>query len=338
MPDGPPERPGESPLPHLIVPWRASDQSYRGRGGGPPKRIHEISNRGVHAARLSGELAAAEEAAREQQAEVTDDVRADGFAIAVEAWSDEPGYALALDSLDAQGATLLSVQPASEQSAERAVVWLPYSAVGRFFRRIEQYATEETRTGNPRNLSLIANIAELRLAILHDLWQEEEDFPDPEEPRWWEVWLTRLTREHYPDAVLREIAAQREWRIVNETLAFPDNVITLVRATANDLGTILSTSAIPSELHKARVTSEFLDLDHYYQHEWVRDLETQIEAAAARSAAVCVLDTGLMSAHPLLRASVDIADSALDGVGPADQADTVLRWRDWPCSRILTAT
>ena len=38
------------------------------------------------------------------------------------------------------------------------------------------------------------------------------------------------------------------------------------------------------------------------------------------AAAVCVLDTGLMSAHPLLRASVDRALSALDGEGPGDQA------------------
>ena len=83
---------------------------------------------------------------------------------------------------------------------------------------------------------------------------------------------------------------------------------------------ILSTSAIPSELHKARAVSEFLDLDHYDQQEWVTDLETRIDAAPERSAAVCVLDTGLMSGHPLLRTSVDTVDSALDGLGPADQA------------------
>jgi hypothetical protein len=140
------------------------------------------------------------------------------------------------------------------------------------------------------------------LAILRDLWQEQDDFPDPEEPRWWEVWLTRLTTEHDPSAILKAVAARREWPIVN------------------DLGTILSTSAIPSELHKARVTSEILDLDHYFQRDLITDLETRIDAAPANSAAVCVLDTGLMSAHPLLRASVDTTHSVLDGLSPADQA------------------
>ena len=46
----------------------------------------------------------------------------------------------------------------------------------------------------------------------------------------------------------------------------------------------------------------------------------RIKAAEPDAAAVCVLDTGLMRAHPLLHASVDRALSALDGEGPGDQA------------------
>lgn len=90
----------------------------------------------------------------------------------------------------------------------------------------EEYANRQTRTGQPRNRQLIANISELRLAILHDLWQEPEPFPDPEQPRWWEVWLARVTREDDPSSVLRAIAAQREWSMVSdkgiELLGRPD--------------------------------------------------------------------------------------------------------------------
>ena len=97
-------------------------------------------------------------------------------------------------------------------------------------------------------------------------------------------------------------------------------MIALVRASASELGTLLSTSAVPSELHRARVTSEISSLDPLDQDEWVADLAGRIKAAEPDAAAVCVLDTGLMSAHPLLRASVDRALSALDGEGPGDQA------------------
>jgi hypothetical protein len=340
MAEGPPERPGRAPLPHIVVPWPASDEAYKGRSGGAPKPIRPIGDRPGHAARLSGELESAQDAARAQLAEVSPDVAADGFALSVESWSDAPGYKLAVQSLDASGARLLSVTPAIDQSPERAVVWMPFAAAGAFFTKIEQFATETTSRGHPRNQALVANIADLRLAVLRDLWQEPEQFPDADEIRWWEVWLARLApapaaRRHRqsdvgyvpsrqlagsPGEVLRAVAAERAWRVVPGLLTFPDSVIALVRASASELGTLLSTSAVPRELHRARVTSEIFSLDPLDQDEWVRDLAGRIKSAGPDAPAVCVLDTGLMSAHPLLRASVDRALSALDGEGPGDQA------------------
>jgi hypothetical protein len=310
-----------------------------GRGGGAPKPIKAVGDRGSHAARLAGELESARDTARAKLAEVSPDVVADGFALSVESWSDEPGYKLAVQSLDTSGAKLLSVTPGADQSPERAVVWLPFGAVGAFFSKIEQFATETTSRGNPRNQALVANIADLRLALLHDLWQELEEFPEADEVRWWEVWLARLASAPAarrgkkgdarfpsrqladgPGAVLRAVAAERAWQVMPGLLTFPDNVIALVRASASELGTLLSTSAVPSELHRARVTSGIFSLDPLDQDEWVMDLAGRIKAAEPDAAAVCVLDTGLMSAHPLLHASVDRSLSALDGEGPGDQA------------------
>jgi len=319
MPDGTSER-SDSQLPHLIVPWAAADHAFKGRSAPQQSKIRQITDRSGHASRLADQLAAAEEESHELQADTPEELRADGFALAVDGWSDQPGYALALQSLDANGAKLLSVHPGSQTAGERAVLWLPYRAVGRFFARIEQFATEQTRTGKPKNLNLVANIAELRLALLHDLWQEPDEFPAPDRPQWWEIWLARLRGEPDPANVLREVAAQREWATAGDTLALPDNVIALVRATAGDLGLLLGTSAIPSELHKARVTSEILGLDHLFQRDLITDLQTRIEPAAPEATAVCVLDTGVMSGHPLLRASVDSTHSALAGIGPAGQA------------------
>jgi hypothetical protein len=210
------------------------------------------------------------------------------------------------------------------------VVWLPFDAVSKFFTKIEQFATETTPQGNPRNQPLVANISELRLAVLHDLWQEEEQFPDPDETRWWEVWLARLAHGRAtsrrkadprdadagspePDIVLRAIAGEHGWPMAQQTLAFPENVVALVCASATELGTILSTSAVPSELHRARVTSEILDLDSDFQSGLISDLQSRATPAGADAAAVCVLDTGLMRGHPLLQSSVDCSRSALPG-------------------------
>jgi Subtilase family len=339
MAEGPPERSARAPLPHILVPWAATDQAYRGRAGGAAKPIRQIGDRRAHAGKLSGELEAARDAAQEKVAEVSPEIAANGFALSVEAWSDDPSYKLAVQSLDTSGAKLLSVVAGTDQVPDRAVVWLPFSAVPAFFKKIEQFATETTSRGAPRNQALVANIAELRLAVLRDLWQEPEQFPDPEEVRWWEVWLARfgrgrstrnakasdlgvspetITASTRPGATLRAIAGEQGWPMAPGLLAFPENVVALVRNSAAELGTILSTSAVPSELHRARVTSEILSVSPFDQNELVADLAGRINAAAPDAGAVCVLDTGLMSGHPLLRASVDLALSVLDGVRPGD--------------------
>jgi hypothetical protein len=339
MAEGPPERSGRAPLPHILIPWAATEQAYRGRAGGAGKPIRQIGDRRAHAGKLSGELEAARDAAQEKVAEVSPEIAANGFALSVEAWSDDPSYKLAVQSLDTSGGKLLSVLPSTDQVPDRAVVWLPFDAVPAFFRKIEQFATETTSRGVPRNQALVANIAELRLAVLRDLWQEPEQFPDPEEGRWWEVWLARFepgrsirnakasdlgaspettTASARPGATLRAIAREQGWPMAPGLLTFPENVVALVRTSAVELGTILSTSAVPSELHRARVTSEILRIEPLDQDEFVAELAGRINGADPGASAVCVLDTGVMTGHPLLNASVDRALSALDGVGPAD--------------------
>jgi Subtilase family len=316
-----PEPPGRAELPHILVPWVATEQSYRGRGMGGKNPLRQIGDRRGHADKLKGELETARDVALGRVAAVAPEIAAGGFALSVEGWSDEPGYKLAVQSLDTSGAKLLSVTPETSQSPDRAVVWLPFDAVSKFFTKIDQFATETTSQGNPRNQALVANIAELRLAMLHDLWQEEEQFPDPNETRWWELWLARLAHAPRsversapgPDIVLRAIAAEHEWPIAQQTLSFPENVVALVRASATELTTILSTNAVPSELHRARVTSEILDLDSSFQKDLVSDLQSRFTPAGADAAAVCVLDTGLMRGHPLLQASTDYSRSALPG-------------------------
>jgi Subtilase family len=309
---------------------------YRGQGGGQRKPNRPIGDRRAHADELKGQVEAARDEARAALAEADPVTAANGFALTVEGW-DESNYKLAVQSLDANGAKLLSVTPGTDQASERAVIWLPFTAVERFFNKIDEYATDLTSRGRPKNEALVANIAELRLAVLRDMWQEPEQFPDSDEERWWEVWLARFQpprgRSKHADAqtgyvpgpgdVLRAVARERGWPIVDEMLAFPDNVVALVRTTATGLATLLTTSAVPSELHRARVASEFLDpeLGPGFLSDMVNDLKSHIEPAEPDSASVCVLDTGVLRGHPLLEASVDHVLSALPDSRPQPAPD-----------------
>lgn len=75
-------------------------------------------------------------------------------------------------------------------------------------------------------------------------------------------------------------------------------------------------------------------MEHSFQRDLVFDLRDRIEAASPTSAAVCVLDTSVMSGHPLLQSSVDSVQSALSDTGAGDLAGTGRRCPVWPFSEI----
>jgi len=166
---GEPNRPTFRRLPHLIVPGTGTDAAYRGRSAPISGGRRDISDRRAHATKLKGELRLAETSARSAHVAVDESVRGDGFVLTVVGWSAE--YSLALERLDAHGAKLLSVVPAGEDLPERALIWLPFSAVSKFISLFDQFATEVTPSGSPKNAALVANISELRLSLLHELRQ-----------------------------------------------------------------------------------------------------------------------------------------------------------------------
>ncbi|WP_424535516.1 S8 family peptidase [Sphaerisporangium viridialbum] len=266
---------------------------------------------------MTADLHSAEEIARHAQATVAEEVRGDGFVLTVVSWSDE--HRLALERLDARGAKLLSVLPPTEELPQRALVWLPFSAVDTFVRLFEQFATEETRAGSgkPKNEALVANIEELRLSVLREFWQEDEPFPDPDEPRWWEVWLVQLDKSQEPVGELRHTAAEFGWRVLDETLAFPYRTVALVHAPANELGVLLTTNAIPGELRRPGFAEQLFGLDRTFQGELVADLADRIEPAETDAPAVCVLDCGTQADHPLLMKSFDAAYTVVKGTTAA---------------------
>ncbi|GGP12982.1 hypothetical protein GCM10012278_62940 [Nonomuraea glycinis] len=280
-------------------------------GGG----IREISNPRTHASRLISELNLAESAASRARALVPQTVRGDGFVLTVACWSAD--HHLALKSLDAHGAKLLSVLPKSEELPERALVWLPFTVVPKFVDLFEKFAIELTSGGKPKNAALVANIDELRLSVLHELWQEGESFPDPAEPRWWEIWLVQLTKNHDPIREFHRVAEHLRWQVSEAALAFPYRVVTLVRTSAQELGTLLTTNAIPGELRKPGFTEELFGLERTFQADLINDLVSRTTAAEPEAPAVCVLDCGVQAEHPLLKASFDNGYTAIEGTTSA---------------------
>lgn len=295
---------------HLLVPWPARTLIPKPpRGGGGSKEVVDRSgDRASHASRLHDELSSVQQAARAAGTSVEPTLRADGFAVRVEA---APDHELKLDSLDSSGLSLMSVRPATEDQPQDAVVWVPDGAVPMLLKKIDQF-TENTRSGRPKNNSLVANIEQIEQATIESLWQEDEPLPDPDTRAWWELWLDSLLTEADPVATLRSLADAQGWQMLPRTVGIGHFRVAQVNTTRRELARVLRTNACPSEIRKPTFAEELHSRDLRELHrDFVNDLANRLRPATPSAPAVTLLDTGIDQEHPLLRACIIGAHSAI---------------------------
>ncbi|KUP98366.1 hypothetical protein AC529_01895 [Thermobifida cellulosilytica TB100] len=289
-----------SGLPHLVVPGTGQDRAYKPGGGGRPPAIRPITDRRGHARSLRTQLTRVQEEVQERKASVPTEIQDKGITVSVVGCS---GYQFSLGGLDstrADGGRLLVEHPQTKDAPQRAVVWLPPKAQEDFLKRLDEFATEDRPNGKPRHAETVAHIQQLMTAALRDFWVEEAEFPDEDVPLWWEVWLLRRSPKHQPLKSLR-IAAQRYGWTVSGALTIHDHVIVNVYASARDLAPIVATDASLAELHRPSEIHELAGADTDLRRELVYDLARRLTPPDRRAPAVCLLDTGILGEHPLLR-------------------------------------
>jgi hypothetical protein len=196
---------------------------------------------------------------------------------------------------------------------------MPFGATKKFLKKLEEFATVDTARGRPKNESLVANIHELRLTILQELWQGAEPFPGGSESRWWEVWFTADGPGEDPSGSIAAAVDGLGLRMAPQTLAFPDRTVALVRGTSAEVSGLLTTNALVAELHPPATIREVFGISRETRLELVGELARLLEPADDSAPAVCLLDTGVNAGHRLLRASVDATLTALPGTTPADR-------------------
>ena len=180
---------------HIFVRRPAVAEAYTsytsGRGGArPPSPIREI-----HARRLIEEVRQAEQSSLIRRAAVARESgvtpTSEGMLVTFQSW---PGFELELSTLDParQPPELVAVveRGQDDERVQTAVVHVPDGSLSFFIKRLDQYAMEETRKGNPKNANMVDRIAEIRLATIEALWTDDPaSFPEPKSTVWWEIWL-----------------------------------------------------------------------------------------------------------------------------------------------------
>ena len=219
-----------------------------------------------------------------------------------------PDIELAFERLDRErsGIELRNVRHDQEKNRTLATVFVLDGKLDIFENLIRAYLDEskDTKTGRPKNHTLLDAISAIRAASLQALWTDEEEFPDAEEGSiWWEVWLpVRGDRQTVLNTFLRQ-AKSEGIEVEQGELKFPERTVLLVYASVNQMQHSIVTLNSIAELRRPKETAEFFDsLPADEQIEWLDDLldRTRFADETDQTPYVCLLDTGVNRGHRLL--------------------------------------
>jgi hypothetical protein len=200
---------------------------------------------------------------------------------------------------------LVALRQASADTPATATVFVPDTAADHFLRKIEQYRDENTQTGKPKNEALVARIQSVALAAVRSVYTDDPAlFPEAAQPIWWEIWLREGRAESFDSAVQRlEIPAQPQ------KLVFPDREVRLIYGSEITIMRLFVNTDSIAEIRRARDTpAQFMRRPNVEQAALATDLAGRVDAPENQRIAVCILDTGVTQAHPLLSLALDPND------------------------------
>lgn len=203
-----------------------------------------------------------------------------------------------------QGVRLLNVRNIgdAENKETIATVYIPRGKENFFVKKIQQYASEETENGTPKNNDLVRSIEQVTIAILESLWTDPvELIPQDDQGKWCEVWLRTIKTEE--DTIVEkflQILGSLNLQYKPNFIAFPERAVVLCFLNKNDLVEIVERSDNIAEFRIGQEAANFwVHESNQEQAQWAADIlaRLQIEETSVK---VCILDTGVNNGHPLL--------------------------------------
>ncbi|MCB0630925.1 MAG: S8 family peptidase [Lewinella sp.] len=273
--------------------------SAPGRGGGN----YPARDRATHSAVLRKQFDQIYEAAAEQRQAAALPTKGGMYL----EFRSRLGYDLVTKSLEnlKRGIRLSNIRIAEEagQSVTIAIVYIPEGQEGYFLQRLEEYATENTPKGHPRNEELINSIEHVRLAVFDSFWRDQPEFAPTDQAIWCEVWLRiegstdETLTSFFTACEILDIEVRKE-----EILKFPERLVTPILANREQLINLIEITGLLGEIRKVRETAQFwMELSPAEQAEWVENLVARMQVEATTLVAVCILDSGVNNGHLLLQ-------------------------------------
>ena len=179
----------------------------------------------------------------------------------------------------------------------RMVLHVPYGQLNALREKFRRYGEETTPLGNTPN-SWIANLDEIARAVIPALWSDEESLPEGDEAHWWEFWL--LAQNNNLE-VFQFLAQRFGVDLKPGVLKLPERRVMIGQATLAQLEAALPLLDCIAELRRARALNlEWTDLTASEQQELLSDTADRVTPPEDNAPSICLLDSGVNRAHPLL--------------------------------------
>ncbi|PVX85846.1 S8 family peptidase [Paraburkholderia unamae] len=186
----------------------------------------------------------------------------------------------------------------NENRTESALLFIPDEARTFLKRRISAYGEDH---GDDRpDVERFEVIEAIRKIAVETLFTGGVDLNVPDQ-FWWELWI----REPGVSArQLADAARSANIEVHADRLIFPETTVLFFHASAAVLAAFAETvPGAVTEIRRATGTIEpFLErgATGIGQHDWVEELAGRVTGPVEGAPVVCVLDTGVAAAHPLL--------------------------------------
>ncbi|MFI4936113.1 MAG: S8 family peptidase [Caulobacterales bacterium] len=178
-----------------------------------------------------------------------------------------------------------------------AAIFVPDEARLYLEEKLTEYGRERTGKGEPVNKARFAAIDRFSAARLESLWVDNRPLPAGLAVDWWECWcwLDRVQN-------LEVKAMALGLPVSDDRLRFPEREVVFVQATASAMARLVSSIDAVAELRRGRDTAAFFQGESRTdQDDWVAALHDFLQDIRGENApSVCLLDTGVNRAHPLI--------------------------------------
>ena len=211
-----------------------------------------------------------------------------------------------------KGIRLASASRADDGVA-KGTLFVPDDAQSFLDSKLDEYRSNRGEKGRPSHEARFVTIEHFRAARLESLWVDSRTIPNAGVPTWWECWC-------WPDRVqnLDAKAVAAAVLVAEGRLRFAERVVVFLYTDRIMLGRIVASCDAVAELRLGRDDAAFFSSGEGRDdaEDWVANATARIENGPNRDAvALCLLDTGINRAHPLL-AHAFAADD-LHSVNPA---------------------